>query len=394
MQLFKLAIISSFFAAPTLGAPVVEIAYSERGLIDGIHITDNLILFDAPAFPNPNNGSETLVDVETYAFSRIASFGSVIPVEVQLLVKALSALGVDAAQKVVQIEERVKLFLAIGLPAKSEHLKVDGCSNAPNTGATDLGPDLGLSDATLSLGKCDSGKQSAGSIGLDVLDTRTIANTIYFSPNSGFGVISDIDDTIKVSNVLDKAKLAEATLIDDPVAVAGMPQLYSSLAQSLPDPQFIYITGSPFQLYPFLNGFVKSSFAASAGPIWTRKLTLTNPSDLVSLIGGGDKTLDNKVSQIDRLHALYPNKKWLAIGDSTEKDPEVYATMYDVLSSSKYPDFIACIWIRKVDGAANNQTRFDTAFQGIPQEKTKVFTDQDISSLSSIRVANGECTSQ
>jgi phosphatidate phosphatase APP1 len=134
-----------------------------------------------------------------------------------------------------------------------------------------------------------------------------------------------VDDTIKVSNVLDKIQLVKNTFFEDPQAVAGMPELYASLATSLNSPQFVYISGSPFQLYPFLRGFLQDSFSASPGPLLLKNLTLTDIGSLVDFIGGGDATFDYKTEMIQRVQSQYPAKSFLAIGDSTEEDPEIYA---------------------------------------------------------------------
>ena len=139
----------------------------------------------------------------------------------------------------------------------------------------------------------------------------------------------DIDDTIKISNVLDKVKLAKTTLFDEPKAVAGMPEVYKSLATSLNDPQFIYISGSPFQLYPFLRDFVATSFPDARGPLFLRNLTITDLDIILdSFSEDEDKKLEYKLSQIARVQAMYPQKSFLSIGDSTEKDPEIYGEAY------------------------------------------------------------------
>ena len=57
----------------------------------------------------------------------------------------------------------------------------------------------------------------------------------------------------------------------------------------------------------------------------------------------------------------------------------------------KFPGFISCIWIRRVDNADNSDARFNTAFADIPAEKRRIFTDADIASLASIDVAGGQC---
>lgn len=133
----------------------------------------------------------------------------------------------------------------------------------------------------------------------------------------------DIDDTVKISNVLDKAALIKSTLIDDPLPVAGMPDLYASLARSI-QPQFIYVSGSPFQLYPFLRDFIDTTYSASKGPIFLQNLTLADVPKVVDFVSNGN-VLEYKVAMIDRIKGMYPNKKFLCIGDSTQKDPETYA---------------------------------------------------------------------
>jgi phosphatidate phosphatase APP1 len=167
-------------------------------------------------------------------------------------------------------------------------------------------------------------------------DSRRMSNTIFLSPDSGFGVISGnwlpsfpksmltIDDTIKISNVLDRFELLRNTFLVDPRPVAGIPQLYASLARSLGDPQFVYISASPFQLYPFLNNFIDTTYAASRGPVFLQNVTMSNPTAIINFLTSEQKIFEYKVSQIDRLQIMYPNKKWLAIGDSTQKDPETY----------------------------------------------------------------------
>lgn len=137
----------------------------------------------------------------------------------------------------------------------------------------------------------------------------------------------DIDDTIKVSNVLDTAALLKSTFLDEPKAVSGMPALYTSLKTSLQNPQFVYLTGSPYQFYPFLNKFIDSTYPK--GPLFAQSLTILNiPQAIEFISGSNDKTFTHKTSTIDRLQTMYPQKKWLVIGDSTQKDPEVYASAY------------------------------------------------------------------
>lgn len=131
----------------------------------------------------------------------------------------------------------------------------------------------------------------------------------------------DIDDTVKISNVLDTPKLLQATLFDDPQPVEGMPELYASLADTLDSPQFIYVSGSPFQLYPFLRNFIDTTYSASRGPILLQNFTLTSLSSILDFTAS-DGVFEYKSAMIDRIKGMYPDMKFLAIGDSTQKDPE------------------------------------------------------------------------
>ncbi len=105
----------------------------------------------------------------------------------------------------------------------------------------------------------------------------------------------------------------------------GMPDLYASLTQTLNDPPFIYITGSPYQLFPFLRDFLKASFPKSRGPIFSQNVTLADVTQVIDVLSNPNDLLDYKLSQIDRVHGIYPNKSFLTVGDSTQSDPEVYA---------------------------------------------------------------------
>ena len=82
------------------------------------------------------------------------------------------------------------------------------------------------------------------------------------APNS-WAVISDIDDTIKITEVRDRLKLLKHTFIDLPSVVPGMPEFYKQLYAALSTPAlpapFVYLSASPYNLYPFLSEFVRGA---------------------------------------------------------------------------------------------------------------------------------------
>ncbi|KAG6896089.1 hypothetical protein C0992_010369 [Termitomyces sp. T32_za158] len=308
---------------PSLLIPVLFAATStgicpvERNIFNSIGPLDNVLLFDAPAFPEPDN--QLLVAQQAFVYLHQLDFSPI----VSGVQAALNALGLDIGDSLTNVEERLKLFAAVGIPDKKVEMSVQGCNQPAHLQGTSGLPDLGMVLQNVSIGSCSASKELSAKVKLSFLDPRQISATVFPSTNSGYGVISDIDDTVKVSHVLDTIDLAKATLVDDPVAVTGMPQLYESLSRSLDSPQFIYISGSPFQLYPFLHDFISTSFSASKGPILLQNLTVVDIPQLLEF-AGNNGIFEYKLSQIDRIHGMYPNKKFLAIGDSTQKDPETY----------------------------------------------------------------------
>lgn len=366
---------------PTHASPLPTTLSKRIPVIDFLN---DVLVFDSPGFQNPADASQTMASVEAFVFLKQLNISGL----TGTLADALSSIGIDAGQDIDTALDRLKLFAAVGVPKVTATVNADGCSETPELLSTSLG-DLGLTTSYVSLGNCAAeAADGVAEVALTIKGDGFSSARIFPSGPDGFGVISDIDDTVKISNVLDKLKLVQATLFDDPTPVTGMPEVYASLAQSLNSPQFIYVSGSPYQLYPFLRDFIDTQFSASTGPLFLRNLTLLNPAALIDQISAdGDATLDYKVGQITRIHEMYPQKSFLAVGDSTEKDPEVYAKVFNTFGG----DFIRCIWIHVVDGADNADERFSTAFEGIPQERIRLFTDDQIAELASVDVAGGQC---
>ncbi|KAG7442903.1 uncharacterized protein BT62DRAFT_954366 [Guyanagaster necrorhizus] len=334
---------------------------------------DEVLLFDAPAFQDPNNASNSVISLQSFVYHK--------QIDLTTLTNTLTAWENNGS--IDKAVERLKLFAAVGVPGVSLSVDVAECSEQATLSATSGLPDLGLAVTNASIGRCEGGNTFTGTL---LNNGDTISTTIFSSGTDGFGVISDIDDTAKVSHVLNKLEYVKTTLFDNPEPVPGMPNLYASLAKTLDNPPFIYITASPYQLFPLLRDFLKASFPNSLGPIFSQNLTLEDVTQVVDIISNPNDILDFKLSQIDRVQAMYPNKTFLTVGDSTQSDPEVYAGAY-----RKYGDFIRCIWIHRVDGANNSYERFITAFEGVPKNKYRIYTDNDIAGLADIDVAGGSC---
>lgn len=163
------------------------------------------------------------------------------------------------------------------------------------------------------------------------------------APNASFGIISDIDDTILDTGVasLLKWKLVFNTFFknfDRRLPLEGMVRFYHKLIkgrnQKVKNPIF-YVSNSPWNLYDYLSAFLlKNGFPK--GPVLLR--------DFRTIF---DKTpkpkRQHKFIEIENILELYPNLKFILIGDSGEKDADIYTRI-----AQSYPNRILAIYLRSV----------------------------------------------
>ncbi|KAF4547689.1 Hypothetical protein D9617_37g012150 [Elsinoe fawcettii] len=202
-------------------------------------------------------------------------------------------------------------------------------------------------------------------------------STIFAEP-TGWGVISDIDDTIKVTLTPSSLGVLSTTFLEEARPVAGMPQLYSSLQTLLRSPTFFYVSASPYNLYPFLRAFREEHYPL--GPIMLRESTWQSFGGLLSSLMEDVQTY--KLDRIRKIHSWFPHRRFVLIGDSSHKDPETYG---DVIR--KYGDWVAAVFIRRVKGVSevafphqdekNSDSRFEKAFEGIDTWKWFVFDEPE-----------------
>lgn len=197
----------------------------------------------------------------------------------------------------------------------------------------------------------------------DENDTRRFEGTIHLVPPVGVSVISDIDDTIKVTEVTDRKKLVENTFFLPFRAVEGMPELYRRWADA--GVEFHFVSGSPWQLYEPLAELARDAGFPSA-TFHLRRVRFKD-SSVLSLLAD---PLEYKLQVIEPLMADFPARRFILVGDSGERDPEVYAAV-----AAKHPDQVLRIYIRDVTGQAADSPRYKAAFAQLPREKWQLFRD-------------------
>ena len=204
-------------------------------------------------------------------------------------------------------------------------------------------------------------------------DPRIFSGESQLIPPTGLSVISDIDDTIKVSEVLDKEALIQNIFFKKYVTTAGMPEYFKHLSKQ--GAFFHYVSASPWQLYPSLKPFMDQHYPK--GTFSLRHFRITDSSFIKFFLS----SQDYKIKTIRNIIRRYPQHQFILVGDSGEKDPEIYAQIY-----VEFPDNIQNILIRKVSDSDLSDDRMSNIFNHVPKEKWRLFDRPDETFLKSAGV--------
>ena len=150
-------------------------------------------------------------------------------------------------------------------------------------------------------------------------------------PEARFGILSDIDDTILETGVQRVGRMIRQTIAGSALtrsAFPGSAELYRDLAAGV-NPVF-YVSSSPWNLHAFLMAFLRHH-GFPAGPVLLRDLLGTRTGR------------EQKSGRIQEILDLHPGLQFVLLGDSGEKDPEIYA---EVVRAR--PGRVLAVYIREV----------------------------------------------
>ena len=198
-----------------------------------------------------------------------------------------------------------------------------------------------------------------------------VAGRVHLVGPEGLSVISDLDDTVKITDVRDKTEALRNTFLRDFRPVAGMPELYQRIAlegaKATPKSRvaFHYVSLSPWQLAPLLDEFLARS-GLPAGSLHLQHFRVKD-GDFADLTGD---SREKKLAAIEPLLATWPRRHFVLFGDSGQKDPETYGEL-----ARRHPQQIAAIVIRDVTAEPAESPRYAAAFADLPRAKWQLFID-------------------
>ncbi len=171
------------------------------------------------------------------------------------------------------------------------------------------------------------------------------AEGVFFVPSRSarYVVISDIDDTVMHTGVANKAMMMWRLFFQSPdsrTAFPGVGAFYRGLHRGVSGAEMnplLYVSRGPWALYEVLDAFF-NLHRVPVGPILFLRewgLTLQRPFPPPSK--------GHKLNLVRTMLSLYARMPFILIGDSGQRDPEIYAQVV-----REHPGRIQAIYIRHV----------------------------------------------
>ncbi len=194
---------------------------------------------------------------------------------------------------------------------------------------------------------------------------RSFKGKVRLISPKGVSVISDIDDTIKVSEVYAGSRVLLRNIFDKtPKPTEGMVTFYASL-QAKHNAEFHYLSASPWPIFELIEEF-RADSGYPEGAYELKEFCWEIGSKFCGFLAS-DSTLTHKKSYIQELLENFPKRQFILIGDSGEKDPEIYAW-----ALNRYRDQIRAVYIRHVPSKDKGELTKDDILQLFRPHQAKV----------------------
>ena len=195
-------------------------------------------------------------------------------------------------------------------------------------------------------------------------DQRIFQGELAVWADTGLTIISDIDDTIRITQVRDRRANLARTFLRPFEPVPGMAEAYRTWATSY-GANFCYVSASPWQLFSPLSEFITTNCFPD-GTFYLRNFRWKDRS-LFSVLASPRKY---KMAVIEKLFESFPARQFVLVGDTGEKDPEIYADL-----ATRFPKQVRKILLRDVTGERAESGRYQELFGALPELGWEIFSD-------------------
>ena len=203
---------------------------------------------------------------------------------------------------------------------------------------------------------------------------------ILLPPGSAaYGVISDMDDTVVQSEVTSFLRAARMVLLENArtrLPFAGVAAFYRALRDGRGGAQnpIFYVSSSPWNLYDVITGFLEAQ-EIPAGPLLLRDWDLS-PSLL--------RNEAHKAAHLGEILGTYPRLPFILVGDSTQEDPEIYAS-----AVAAHPDRILAVYIRSVEPHPEREAAIQRLAKEVKAAGSTLVLADDTLTIASHAAAHG-----
>jgi len=176
-------------------------------------------------------------------------------------------------------------------------------------------------------------------------ETKPAKSTLRILPDEPIVIVlSDMDDTVVDTGVKNLIAVAKNALLRNAAQLKPVPGVKAAYQAALNDgaAAFFYLSGSPLNFHERFQHF-HAQQGLPRGPIFLKNF------------GGESLTKQEsyKSGKLETIHEMLPRARLVMLGDSGEKDPEIYLGFRE-----RHPDNVVGIVIRKVHGDKSPPNRF------------------------------------
>ena len=201
-------------------------------------------------------------------------------------------------------------------------------------------------------------------------------------PSARFCVVSDIDDTVIQSRVTSFLQAARTVMLGNArtrlpfPGVAGFYQALRAGASGDEKNPIFYVSSSPWNIYDVISDFMDIQ-KIPKGPIVLRDWDI-NISALAS-----SRHSEHKGTAIRNLMKLYPEMRFILIGDTSQKDPEIYREIV-----GEFPERVMAVYIRDVNRSAERKSSVEKLAKEVLEAGSSLVLADD--TLAAARHAAGQ----